>query len=208
MNEFFSNEKEKKIFEKVSNDSTRYLEMADKLKLAADTILKEYMDADDESKRNIEKTNIIKMGLYPIYLMLMGYTLENILKGLYISLGGKFFEWSSNGHNLESIVDDINKLSFDASKIRIIELKNDERDLLKKLKVYAEGKGRYPTVKKYEEVNLDKYDVNVPFHPEVKGYNEKFETRTYHWYNPKKLIMLNNGICNKYRKLLEDRLID
>lgn len=205
MNIFFSNAKARETFENVSNDPNSYLKMADKLKLSADIILEEYLSANEESKKNVEMTDMIKIGLYPIYLMLIGYSFENVLKGLFIALGGKFLKWNSNGHNLEVIVTDINKISLKVLGKKIIENKKDETDLLKKLKVYAEGKGRYPTVKKIEDVKLDKYDVEGLFHPDVKGYNEKFETRVTHWYNPKELNNLTNGLFDRYRLLLEKR---
>ena len=107
------------------------------LKCAADVLAK--------APTNIET----EFGIQRVYLMLMGFALENLLKGLlvssspdqYVRKDDKLFDWGKDGHNLV-------KLAQWAG----LELSETEVDICRRLSRFSTWAGRYWFPRSVKEV--------------------------------------------------------
>ncbi len=129
-----------------------WYDRASSLKLSADII---YFECNMEATAcNIEAMHSERtLALIPVYMMLAGYALECLLKGIYLNFGslieseGKLKSWwKSNGHNLNAIADKINN---DANR-EVVRLNEKEQFLLDRLNVYILWAGRYPIPTEYK----------------------------------------------------------
>lgn len=156
-----------KRFDIVSKDPFEYQKMAEVLKLSAEIILLEYNKADEENKKGIIEVHKFP-GLYKVYLMLIGYAIENLLKGIYLANGGEFMGWTKEycktGHELIGLITAINELSNNNSGMDIISLVADETDLLELVTSYIIFKGRYPTAKQFESRRDNFRNPSAPYH--------------------------------------------
>ncbi|MBL4755070.1 MAG: hypothetical protein JKY52_15925 [Flavobacteriales bacterium] len=82
-------------------------------------------------------------GLSSIYLMLMGYALESILKGIYMSLKpeSNVRDLPGKSHELNEIVDKINDTN---SNSHLIRLDKTQKFLLDRLSEHSRWIGKYP----------------------------------------------------------------
>lgn len=84
------------------------------------------------------KKDITDWRYLPIYRMLMGFSLENLLKGILIAENPEGFEVSKLNHGLKQY----------AEKIKGVHMSADEKALLAQLEPYVKWAGRYPMPKK------------------------------------------------------------
>jgi hypothetical protein len=155
-----------KRFDIASKDPSEYQKMAEVLKLSADIILQEYNKADEESKKGIIDVHKFP-GLYKVYLMLIGYAIENLLKGIYLANGGDFKGWKefcTTGHELIGLITAVNELSNKNSDMEVISLGADETELLELLTFYIKFKGRYPTALQFESRRDNFRNPYAPHH--------------------------------------------
>jgi hypothetical protein len=146
-----------------------WLDKASDHKMASDIIFKECIDAiifmtqtvkaDDHE---LEKAYLEKHGLLSIWMMLMGYSLECLLKGLNFSVcsdnicDGVLRSWHSSGHDLIKLV----KLYNDSCNENDSIVANDDMlNFLERLSVYTAWAGKYPLPKKYKDLIPIKYST-------------------------------------------------
>lgn len=150
----------KEQFELGCNDVFGWIRKAEKLRFAADILRKEvdkrFVMLYQAAKTNdySEVDTYEKPDISSVWSMIAGYSIECILKAIYISYQedvsseGKFnIEWPGSGHNLEELVNLIKnelKLKFD--------LDQDEKFLLKRFSAYTSWAGRYPFSKKVDDI--------------------------------------------------------
>jgi hypothetical protein len=116
------------------------------LKRAANIIFNQCLE-DFEAKISSDPTDSKnEWPLTSIYMLLSGFALENLLKGIYIGrnptfvMEGKLKKWSSkSGHELLDLAE---KTKF--------ELSEDETNLLERLTEFVVWAGKYPIPKQFE----------------------------------------------------------
>jgi len=84
------------------------------------------------------KKDITDWRYVPIYRMLIGFSLENLLKGIFIAENPEGIEVSKLNHGLKQY----------AEKIKGVHISSDEKALLAQLEPYVKWAGRYPMPKK------------------------------------------------------------
>ena len=114
-----------------------------------------------------------QLQLNPTYMLLAGYALENLLKGLYVAKNpsivknGRLIKWPGSGHGIMKLIVLANERLDDAEKI---ELSKDEKVLLDKLEVSIVWAGRYPIPKNVEDLMPLHFKVS-----EKNQFNELFD---------------------------------
>ncbi|MFZ3148420.1 MAG: hypothetical protein WA137_05205 [Methanothrix sp.] len=161
-----------------------WLSMATTLKAAADKIFdvwmnacKRYENLKEEDGYLVTDDYIItidrEMLLFPVYMLLMGYALENLVKGIIISemrridpksidrenLGDLLLPWK-DGVGKCSITTHIFKHLFNI-KYCNINLPNEEMRLLEEIEEYVLSGGKYPTPKKFNGSFTNNTDLVV-----------------------------------------------
>jgi len=129
----------------ISNPSAWLFE-AGHLKKAADRIC--WLD---QGHQEIEDPDFDFSFLYPIYRMLIGFSFENLLKGILLAQDAIFMENGEIGktfttHNIGHLLSQINDSQF--------KLTSEEKKILIELEKYVVWQGRYPVPKKKERYKL------------------------------------------------------
>lgn len=155
------------FYQLVSKDSMSWLDNSEKLKFSGDIILQElqirinpFLDGicDYSNEEEI-------MGLWNSYFLLIGFALENLIKGLsvekhreaidYTEIFQSYWQQHAKGHGISNIAKD-----------NIDNLTDEEIAILEKLEIYLVWAGRYPTAQtqnRYiKEVNNLNYKSRDP----------------------------------------------
>lgn len=156
-----------------------WLDYSEELKEISELIYKNSSFEINRYPEN-EKTLRLERG----YFLNYGFSIENILKGLLISENnsyvsdGKISHEISSNHNLESLVNKIESLSFDKK----------ERKLLSMLSDAIPYWGRYPIPKKYTKVSI-RYTLTEQVNKELndlwfKVGKKLYSNIKYGWTGP------------------------
>ncbi len=128
----------------------QWIEYAQELKESSEIIWKE----SKKIKMHINFPEFQeKQGLSRVYFLNIGFSIENLLKGLLVTEkpeylnGGKISPEISSGHNLENL----------ASKIKSIEFSSIEIKLLQLLSKSLPNWSRYPIPKRWEIENEEEF---------------------------------------------------
>lgn len=128
------------IFEKCARQPYLWISSAEVLKDSADLVLARFRTALERAAPEREDTKIdLGISLFPVYMMLVGLAVENLLKGVLISKdhslveGGRLKKWGGSGH-------DLTKLASDAR----LPLTNEEKELLARVAEFVRWAGKYP----------------------------------------------------------------
>jgi hypothetical protein len=146
----------KDMFDKTAKEPIVWLIQAKRLKLAAEIIYLEMGKGIQavQTQANPTETDFLKSWLSPIYLMLLGYSLECMLKGIYIKYkkdsinDGQLERWPGNGHGLDTLVDAINAIPELENKIGLV---RSETHFLHRLTEYTVWAGKYPVPKNFKD---------------------------------------------------------
>ena len=131
-----------------------------RLKCAADTIFREYGAALDRIPSGADPTTLEHLQTIGPATLLYGLSLENLLKGVLIKIGGsrisnwKLSRWSGSGHDLVALARDAG-----------ISLDEVECDLLARLSAYVEWAGRYPIPLSAQDMPLEQRNVSPEWFP-------------------------------------------
>ncbi len=144
---------ENKIQEYVQNASPlQWIEYAEELRDASEAIWKE---SENTKVFNAYPKPITKPGLSRVYFLNIGYSLENLLKGLLITENpdlikdGKIESSISSGHRLHEL----------AALIKSISFNREEIELFKILSTAIPSWSRYPIPKKWQ-INTTEKIIN------------------------------------------------
>jgi len=146
----------KKITEYIINASpTQWIEYSEELRDSSELIWKE---SENTKVHNNFPRRQDKPGLSRTYFLNIGFSIENLIKGLLISekpdylKDGRISSEISSGHNLENLALKISTLSFNEEEIQF----------LKTLSKALPNWSRYPIPKKWEIENREKVlDENI-----------------------------------------------
>ncbi|MGH8494085.1 MAG: hypothetical protein ACRERR_13425 [Moraxellaceae bacterium] len=140
-------------FELQGENAWFWLRQARRLKLAANLISKEFVNAWDESISNPEEfskqeqeSGILSVALdsFPVYVLLAGLAIENLAKGVLVAQDPKHFKKGARlTHDLLPYVEQSG-----------ISISPKQRDLLIEIEENVLWKGRYPVPKKPEDWQL------------------------------------------------------
>ena len=133
----------------INSNPIQWIEYSEELRDSSELIW-------EESKRITVHNNFPsrqdRPGLSRTYFLIIGFSLENLIKGLLISENsdylkdGKISPEISSGHNLGKLASKISTLNFD----------KEELDFLKILSKAIPNWSRYPIPKRWEEKNTEK----------------------------------------------------
>jgi hypothetical protein len=132
----------KKQFIHVAKNPMAWVMVAEDLKEAANVLL---VKVKDDWQRPLNDEEMIH-SISPIYLMLAGLAIENLVKAIYIHRqydvindeSGQLKKWGGNGHKIADMV-----------RALQVSLNHKEWSLLERLQVHIEWAGRYPIPKNY-----------------------------------------------------------
>ena len=150
-----SPEEFRKLFEQSAGDPEDWLALAEGLKLAAEILLPAFDKQFDEVRKKGTPYGIIMKGvgavgvysLPQVYLLLAGYAIEDLLKGILIAQDpsrvkdGKLLGWGGKEHDLIGLCE-----------LADIEMNDATAELFKRLSVFIQWGGRYPTPKISEKM--------------------------------------------------------
>ncbi len=151
------------LFSWTTRDSTEWLNLAKRLKLSADVMWKNYSDALNEYPLSQDVWNR-RLAFMESYMMLAGFTFENLLKGIDIGRNSNPEDDSGLDTNLWAVhgrlwnVNGGHGISDFAKRIDE-NLTADEIELLKRLEEFIVWAGRYPipkTANKFSNSNEPK----------------------------------------------------
>lgn len=178
------------LFEEKARNPVHWAIAASRLKRAAENILNvsnEGFQEMDEARKigTLKKLDTLsKVEIQPIWLLLAGFSLENLLKGLCIHLDPsrinkrKKMNWPGDGHDLLKLVNLANQF---LKKEQRIKLSEEETRFLKIAGKHARWVGRYPTALGSQEFTEDsksglgQWVSYHPTHRELTIFNQFFE---------------------------------
>jgi hypothetical protein len=162
-------------------DGSSWLYMAMRLKLAVDKILEVYKEGiSEEPSSSIHPSSeaielILKMSQDPIYMLLMGYAIENAIKGIIVC--GMQLD-KSEGLNKANFEDVMTPLKDGCTEVQVaqhgltyliqskyvnIDFTESEKKEMENLKDYVVWNGRYPIKMKYDSsFGREGIDLNYP----------------------------------------------
>lgn len=131
----------------VANNPNTWLRHAKSLKKAAGIIYEQIDKIEDELVTSPSSPTI-----WPIYLMLSGLALENLIKGIYVTKNGAL----DGGGDLNNLLTHHkeNKIRLLSNENKIEELDNQDYFVIERLEQYVDSWGRYGIEKKVERKNL------------------------------------------------------
>nr|WP_145403296.1 hypothetical protein [Paenibacillus xylanexedens] len=145
-------------FDKFNRIIVTWVLKANELKLASETLNKEFVKAIEVNMSVPVGAEIDQReGFGSIWMMLSGYSLECLLKGLYfyinpnenIENGKIVVNWKGSGHDLSTLVALCNEYLQDDEKIN---LTKDEDNYIKRVSEFTAWAGKYPLPKKYNSM--------------------------------------------------------
>lgn len=198
---------------KLLNNPRSWRSRAIQLKYSADVLLLKRLEVENDLMQlpvngdSASEFDLVdfdeRMSTYYHYLMIISFSMENILKGILMCIDeneskepykyvrgikGKYKGKRFNGHQLNYIISEINRI-----RPNLLELNNLEYELLDKLTIYNQ-KGRYPCVEFdtcYNSINETNYDFRNP-------------TNTHHLCNLNKEPLLINDTLEKFYNVFDD----
>jgi len=135
------------VFERSAREPTEWALKAGSLSKAA-RLLRPEIDGFLARVRRITLADAVHPGhdLPPVFMMLMGFATENLLKGILVArqpsrVGPvKLSKWEGGGHDLVVL-----------AKAAKVKLTRDEKRILLSLSVHAEWLGRYPCPLRHDD---------------------------------------------------------
>lgn len=131
---------------------------AHELKLASETLYRGFKEAIDNNMSDINDNGLDQRESFgSIWMMLCGYSLECLLKGLYFTINpnrninnGKIVvDWKGSGHDLLTLVELCDEYLQDHEKTNFNE---EEKNYLRRVSEYTLWAGKYPLPKKYQNM--------------------------------------------------------
>ncbi len=172
-------------FEEYAKQPINWLNTASGL-LKAASLLRLEVNNLFESIETMESPNLDYINLQKIFMMLVSFAAENLLKGIAIARDPSVVNssglksWDGGGHDLTKLAENVQ-----------FYLTDDEKQLLTNLSVNGEWMGRYPCSMKHED-KLPRTNLNGGFSP--LGNISKNDLNTA-WL-----------MCEKFKTTLENEL--
>ncbi|MGD0171634.1 MAG: hypothetical protein ABSB81_05880 [Halobacteriota archaeon] len=177
-------------FQEIGQEPLTWLIQARKLKIAADIILTQ-IKKDDVLLERIHASELSSEGtiyrLDAVYMYLAGMALENLLKGILVIRHPQLVAEDSIGPRLhQHFVDDY-------ARELDLKLEPAQKELLGRIRLYIEWKGRYQIPKK-----SNGYD------PQLKAENTPWVPTRFGYYS----VNSDTDLCFKKDPVLVDRMYD
>jgi len=142
-------------YESAASDPRQWLSYARSLQFAAD-LLKPIFEKEHKTPRPRSQKNNFPISVSQIYLMIVGFAVENYLKGIYVI---SFPEIINNDKliklNRHDLLQLMRELKFNVSK--------DEVDLIERLEEFVLWAGRYPIPAKFDRLIPKKHREGTKF---------------------------------------------
>ena len=145
-------QQQKDDFDRIANDFKHWFQKARSLHFSAKELFKIYEKTLKEMQKNERGSVPISFFISDQVLLLEGFAIECLLKGLYIADGEKIAE---DGKLRNSLARKSHKL-LSWCNLTNIELNDRQKELFKTLSLVITSYGRYPVPMKYENNPLEK----------------------------------------------------
>lgn len=112
-----------------------------------------------------------QLKVWPVYMMLYGLAIENLIKGLYASSQGAL---SENGEKVRPEVT-IHIGMADLAMKADVELTDEHKALIERLELYVNGWGKYPAEKTFmaQYLGLHQNDLRIPASGKIKKNSQE-----------------------------------